>query len=225
MFTGIVEEVGKVVSVSDTAGGRRLKIGASTVTEGLKLGDSIAVNGACLTAVAFGSDWFDVEATRQTLRMTGLGSLSAGSRVNLERALKVSDRLGGHLVTGHVDGMARVASIKNEGFSRLVTFEVDATLAGYFVEKGSVAVDGISLTVAGLGESASGTGGSFTFTVALIPHTMEVTTAGELKAGDQVNIEADLIAKYVARWLEPNLAKNVNKAGLTLGFLTEHGYT
>jgi riboflavin synthase len=222
VFTGIVEEVGRVTAVADSSDGRRIKLAAKVVTGGLKLGDSIAVAGCCLTAVAFGSDWFEVEATHQTLRMTRLGALKTGSAVNLERALRLNDRLGGHLVTGHIDGLARVHSIKTEGFSRLITFEADAALAGLFVEKGSVAIDGISLTVAGLGPVSSN---RFTFTVALIPHTMEVTTVGELTAGSEVNIEADLVAKYVARWLEPSIAGNVNKAGITAGFLAEHGYT
>lgn len=222
MFSGIIEELGTVGAVSETADGRRLRILAQTVTSELKLGDSVAVSGTCLTVVAAGAGWFDVEAVAQTLRATALGALKTGSRVNLERALKLSDRLGGHLVTGHVDGLATVRSIKTEGFSRLVTFEVDPALAGAFVEKGSVTVDGVSLTVASL--SAPG-GGRFAFTVALIPHTMKVTTLGALKAGDTVNTETDLIGKYVARLLAPGLATNVNKAGLTVGFLAEHGYT
>lgn len=222
MFTGIVEEMGKVASVSDTAEGRRLRLRATTVLDGVKLGDSIAVNGTCLTVVSSGTDWFDVEATFQTLRNTQLGFLKPGDRVNLERALRLSDRLGGHLVSGHVDGLGRITALKNEGFSRLITFAADNKLARYFVEKGSVAIDGISLTVA----SVSNSGGEmFEFCVALIPHTMEATTANDWKVGDSVNLEADLIAKYVARWAEPALAVNVNKAGLSMGFLSEHGYT
>lgn len=223
MFTGIVEEVGKVTAVRETACGRRLKLGARKVLEGVKLGDSICVNGTCLTVVDFGSDWFDVEASLQTLRVTKLGAAKLGSKVNLERALRLSDRLGGHLVSGHVDGLAVVVAVKNEGFSRLLSFELDGKFASGFIEKGSVAVDGISLTVASLEVPAGD--GRMRFTVALIPHTMAETTIGELAVGDQVNIETDLVGKYVSRLAAASLGGNVNKAGLSLSFLSEHGYT
>lgn len=223
MFTGIVEEVGKVTAVRDTADGRRLRLGAKKVLAGVKLGDSICVNGACLTVVDFGTDWFDVEASLQTLRVTKLGAAKSGSKVNLERALRLCDRLGGHLVSGHVDSLAVVVAVENEGFSRLVTFELDGKFASGFIEKGSVAVDGISLTVASLEATAANE--RIRFTVALIPHTMTETTIGELAVGDQVNIETDLVGKYVSRLVAPSLGGNVNKAGLSLSFLSEHGYT
>lgn len=226
LFSGIVEEVGKIISAADDAGGRRLRIGARIVTGDLKLGDSIACNGVCLTACDFAADWFAVEATHETLRRSKLGTLKTGDSLNLERALKVSDRLGGHIVSGHVDAVGRVASIKEEGFSRVIEFQVTSELEPFFVEKGSVTIDGVSLTVASL-KSAERHGGEakFSFSVALIPHTLEITTLGNLKAGEPVNVEADLIGKYVARLVSQGYAQNINKGGLSFSFLAEHGYT
>jgi riboflavin synthase len=235
LFSGIVEEVGKIIAATDDSGGRRLKIAARTVLSDLKLGDSISCNGVCLTACDFGKDWFAVEATHETLRRTKLGALKTGDSLNLERALKVSDRLGGHLVSGHVDAVAKVTSIKKEGFSSVIEFSVPSELEPFFVEKGSVTIDGVSLTVASL-RSAGKAGAfisdgsashesNFSFTVALIPHTLEITTLGELRVSDKVNIEADLIGKYVARLVSQGYAQNINKGGLSLSFLQEHGYT
>lgn len=226
MFSGIVEETGKILAISDTPDGRRLEIAAATVASDLKLGDSVAVSGTCLTVIATTGNSFQVEVTLQTLRVTKLGALKRGDRVNLERAVRLSDRLGGHLVSGHVDGLGQVRNIETDGFSRLVTFGVDAGLAGFFVEKGSVAVDGVSLTVAGFQQPVGGVcPGDFLFTVALIPHTMSVTTLGSLKVGDTVNVEVDLIAKYVARLLQPLCGDKLNKAGITLSCLAENLYT
>lgn len=221
MFSGIVEEVGKIAGIQDSGDGRRLKITAATVLEGLKIGDSIAVSGACLTATDFGVDWFCVDATPETLRKTQIGTLKTGSKVNLERALKVSDRLGGHLVSGHIDGSGTVQSIRQEGFSRIIEFSLDASFAPYFIEKGSVAVDGISLTIASLSDR----GREVRFTVSVIPHTLSATTLNDIRPGQAVNIETDLIGKYVARWLGIKGEPNINKEGLTMGKLTEYGYT
>lgn len=225
MFSGIVEEIGRIIAINDSADGRRLKIAARLICSDLKLGDSISVSGCCLTATEFNSDSFCVDATFETLRRTKLGNLKNGDRVNLERALKFSDRLGGHLVSGHVDALARLSAIKKEGFSWLMEFATPANLQPYFIEKGSVAIDGISLTVAYLKPINAQ---EFLFAVAVIPHTLEVTTLSHLSVADSVNIEADLIGKYVANWMLATQAKqnqNINKERLTMNFLSEHGYT
>ncbi|MBX9692999.1 MAG: riboflavin synthase [Cyanobacteria bacterium] len=222
MFSGIVEEVGRIVATSDSSDGRRLKIAAKQVLSDVKLGDSIAVSGVCLTVTQFTAESFSVDASFETLRRSKLGSMKNGDRVNLERALKFSDRLGGHLVSGHVDALASVSSIKKEGFSSIIEFSVPASLAPFFIEKGSVSIDGISLTVAYLKPVS---GDKFLFAIAAIPHTLEITTLSSLQVGEPVNIEADLIGKYVARWMHLDPERIVNKEGLSQAFLTEHGYT
>ena len=185
MFTGIVEEVGVVAKISDNA----MTIRASKVLEGVKLGDSIAVNGACLTAVEFSQSEFSVDLSPETMRRTSLGQLSVGGPVNLERALLASDRMGGHIVQGHVDGTGRVMSIKPDGDSIIFRIRVPKRLDHYIVEKGFVAVDGISLTVVKRGASS--------FTLAVIPYTLKNTSLAALSVGDRVNLEADILAKYV----------------------------
>lgn len=195
MFTGIVQEVGAVVSTRPTDQGLFVEIEAPKSASQLALGDSICTHGVCLTCVERSGDRFFVDVSAETLRRTNLSSLAPGSRVNLELALRMGDRLGGHLVTGHVDGVGRLLSVVEEGESRLYTFEAPENVMRFVVEKGSIAVDGVSLTVAGVEESA--------LRVALIPHTLKVTTLGTLRVGETVNLEADLIGKYVARLLEP----------------------
>ncbi|MBS2007796.1 MAG: riboflavin synthase [Cyanobacteria bacterium SZAS TMP-1] len=207
MFSGIVEEVGEVIETNDSADGRRLKIRAPQTLKDAVMGESISVSGCCLTVVQFEADWFAVDAVIETLRRTKIGALERGSRVNLEKALKVSDRLGGHIVTGHIDTVGKVLSVEQEGFSYLVTFATEPRWAPYFVEKGSVCVDGVSLTVADCGPMPEkNSKDEFWFKVALIPHTWDVTTLGQLKAGSEVNIETDIIARYVARLTNHNLA-------------------
>jgi riboflavin synthase len=204
LFSGIVEEVGEVLEVQDTADGRWLKIGAKEILADAALGESISCSGCCLTVVDFGSDWFAVEAVIETLRRTKIGDLKVGSKINLEKALRVSDRLGGHIVTGHIDTVGKVASIVEEGFSYVVEVNLDSRWAPFFVEKGSVAMDGVSLTVADCGEIPEKAEDEFWFRVALIPHTWNVTTLGQLKVGSAVNIETDIIARYVARLTNTN---------------------
>lgn len=215
MFSGIVEEVGEVVEIRDTEGGRWLKIKAADILKDGAIGESISCSGCCLTVVDFGSDWFAVEAVIETLRRTKIGELKVGSRINLEKALRVSDRLGGHIVTGHIDTVGKVASVVEEGFSYVVTFHLEDRWYPFFVEKGSVAIDGVSLTVADCqAEPARSTGSSgangaandFWFKVALIPHTWTHTTLCELKEGSSVNVETDIIARYVARLTNHSLA-------------------
>jgi len=185
VFTGIVEEVGKVAKISHNA----MTVRASKVLEGLKLGDSIAVNGACLTAVSFDGGSFSVDLSPETMRRTSLGDLSEGRAVNLERALLASDRMGGHIVQGHVDGTGRVMSTRDDGDSVIFRIRVPKRLGKYIVEKGFVAVDGISLTVVKRGAAS--------FTLAVIPYTLSNTNLAELSVGSRVNLEADILAKYV----------------------------
>jgi riboflavin synthase len=208
MFSGIVEEVGRVLEIEDSGEGRWLKIEAASIAPQLTVGESVSVSGCCLTVVLSQDQWFKVEIAAETLRRTKLSLLRTGSEVNLERAMRLSDRLGGHLVSGHIDAIAKVGTITQEGFSKMVAFEMSARLAPFFIEKGSVAVDGVSLTVASCDPirqsdylHSSLDSLNFSFSVALIPHTLAVTTLGTMAVGDRVNIETDIIARYVARWL------------------------
>jgi riboflavin synthase len=196
VFTGIIEELGSVRAIDRREGGARLEIAASTVLGDARAGDSIAVNGCCLTVVDLGDGWWAADAVIETLERTALGSLERNDPVNLERPLRLSDHLGGHLVQGHVDGVGYVAARSSlaDGSTRF-TFAAPPDALRYVVEKGSVAVDGISLTVAALGDDS--------FDVAVIPHTLAVTTLGRKDPGAAVNLEADLIAKYVERLLVP----------------------
>ncbi|OFW66936.1 MAG: riboflavin synthase subunit alpha [Actinobacteria bacterium RBG_16_68_21] len=194
MFTGIVAERGVVRRVVAASGGTHLTISGPVTAAGLAVGDSIAINGVCLTAVVVGTADFEVEAVAETLRLTNLGDLSAGSEVNLERPVSAAGRFDGHFVQGHVDGVAVVRSVAAEGDARRVWLDPPASLIGYVASKGSVALDGVSLTVSGIDESG--------FEVVLIPHTREVTTFGTLAPGTRINLEVDVLAKYVARLLE-----------------------
>ncbi len=194
MFTGIVETVGTVTSLKPEEGRVRLVVEAPEVTEGVALGDSVAVNGACLTVAELGEGCLAFDAVRETLERTALGRLGEGSRVNLERAMRADARLDGHIVQGHVDGTGRVRELRRRGDDVQLFVDCDADFAGWLVEKGSVAIEGVSLTVVGV--EAEG------FDVALIPHTLAVTTLGELAPGTPVNLEADVLGKYVKRYLD-----------------------
>jgi riboflavin synthase len=194
VFTGIVRELGRVESVDATAGGARLTIHAPETAASTALGDSVSVNGVCLTATAAGDGTLAFEAVPETLARSTLGSLAPGAPVNLEPALRAGEPLGGHVVQGHVDGVARVVSLEPEGDGARLTLELPGGLARYAVEKGSVTIDGVSLTVAGLD------GGRIA--IALVPHTLAATTLGSLTPGDEVNVEADILAKHVERLLE-----------------------
>lgn len=195
MFTGLVEEGGVVTRVEPRDEGARLVIGARVVLDGLAVGDSVAVNGACLTAVEVTGDGFSVDAVAETLRRTSLGGAAPGDRVNLERPMRLGDRLDGHLVQGHVDGLGTVRAARPEGGSTILEIAAPAPLLRYVVEKGSITVDGVSLTVAQRLPDA--------FTVALIPHTMAVTTLGPRAVGRPVNLEVDVVAKYVEALAAP----------------------
>lgn len=193
MFTGIVTDIGEIRSL-ERKGDLRARIGTNYETDGIDIGASIACSGVCLTVVQLGPDWFDVEISAETLDKTTLGGWVEGTRVNLERALKVGDELGGHIVSGHVDGLAKIVDMRPEGDSVRYTFEAPAALARFIAPKGSVALNGTSLTV----NEVDGTH----FGVNLIPHTQEVTTWGGAKVGDKVNLEIDTLARYVARLAE-----------------------
>ena len=189
MFTGIVEEVGSVASF----GGHRMVVRASATLDGLALGDSIAVNGTCLTVVELAGDSFAVDLSEETLSRTGLGQLTSGSPVDLERALLPTSRMGGHIVQGHVDGVGKVVEISGTPEVRTISIDAPDALAKYIVEKGFIAVDGISLTVTRVV--------GVTFSIAVIPYTWEHTVLGAKKLGDPVNLEVDILAKYVERLL------------------------
>jgi riboflavin synthase len=193
MFTGLIREVGTVVSVSGGDGGVRIELAAPETAHGAAVGDSIALDGVCLTVVARADTTLAFQAVPETLERSALATLEPGSRVNLEPALRVGEPLGGHYVQGHVDGVASVRTVEPEGDGRRVSFDLDAELLRYLVEKGSITVQGTSLTVAGL----DGAG----FAVALIPHTLAATTLGALEPGAPVNIEVDVLAKYVEKLL------------------------
>ena len=194
MFTGIVEERGSIAGITELADAARLQVSGSVVTQGVRHGDSIAVNGVCLTVVEHGDDWFTADVMAETLRRSSLGSLDVGSPVNLERAARVDSRLGGHIVQGHVDGTGTIAAIDPQEHWTVVRIGLPREIARYVVEKGSITVDGISLTVVEVGDDW--------FTVSLIPTTLALTTMGVRAVGDTVNLEVDILAKYVERLME-----------------------
>ena len=225
MFTGIIEEIGTVRSICGGGSGVVLDIEASRVLEGTVTGDSIAVNGVCLT-VTPGSGHFTADAMPETLRHTSLGSLRPGSKVNLERAMACGGRFGGHLVSGHVDACGRVADLVRDGIALVMRVSVPSDVLRYVARKGSVTLDGVSLTVASVSDSDS------SFTVSLIPHTMASTTLHLLKPGSPVNVEVDMLARYVERLLAAGEAAPASAqvdsgsagGGLTEEFLKKYGF-
>lgn len=193
MFTGIIEEVGNIAEVSDSGGFRTLRVRAQKILNGIQSGASISVNGVCLTARTIHNDGFTADLARETLQRTSLGALSAGSMANLERPMRADGRFDGHIVQGHVDGVGRIRAFVREGDDYRLEVEFPESAVRYIVEKGSIAVDGISLTIARVKP--------FVFEVAIIPHTFDNTNLGRVQAGDPVNLEFDIIAKYVERML------------------------
>ena len=198
MFTGLIQDVGRVESVERGADGARLRL-ATRLAADVDLGDSVAVNGVCLTATAALGGSFEAEAMNQTLEVTALAGIDAGDRVNLELAMQASDRLGGHIVQGHVDGVGEVLSAAEDGFARRVRVALGPELLRYCVDRGSITLDGVSLTIAALGEEW--------VEVSLIPETLERTNLGEVGPGSKINVECDVIAKYVERLLAPFAGK------------------
>ena len=214
MFTGLIEDLGTVRDIRTGVDQAVLTIGTALPTAELVVGESIAINGVCLTVTRFAEGSFSADVSPETLDCTTLGKLVSGSRVNLERALRLSDRLGGHLVTGHVDGLAKIVERRQEGNAWRFRFQGDASLCNQLVDKGSVAVDGISLTVNQVKDDS--------FALAVIPHTFAMTTLQERKVGDEVNIETDLIGKYVARFLKHD--GHGKPRGVTMETLAKHGF-
>ena len=213
MFTGIIEEVGTIAQVHPESSGLTVKIKAETVLEDTKVDDSIAVDGPCLTVRTLNQDGFTVDISEETLRKTTLRLCQVGTKVNLERSLRLGDRLGGHLVLGHVDEVATISGWKNEGTSSIMQVTVSPKVKPYIAYKGSIAVDGVSLTISNVLDNR--------FEVALIPHTLQVTTLGEKQDGDTVNIEVDVMARYIETLMQNQIPPSQT---LDLEFLQKHGF-
>lgn len=215
MFTGIVEEVGQIRSIKRGARSAVLEIAAQIVTTDLKLGDSVAVNGVCLTATNITAQGFSADAMPETLSRSSLGALSPGSPVNLERAVQLGSRLGGHIVSGHIDTTAQITAITRDDNAIRIELAADAAWLRYIIEKGSVALDGVSLTVTHTGSTG--------FEVSLIPHTATHTTFGTRRVGDKINLECDIIGKYVEKLFTPRTA-TAEKPAITEDFLARCGF-
>ncbi|MGA2193292.1 MAG: riboflavin synthase [Nitrospirota bacterium] len=216
MFTGIIEELGTVKSVVKGKDSARVKVLAPEISGGLSIGDSVAVNGVCLTVVELPEKSFSADVMAETLRMTNIGVLRPGDRVNLERPLRPSDRMGGHMVSGHIDGKGVIKSVVREDIASVFTISAPECVMRYIISKGSIAIDGISLTVVDFGGDS--------FRVSIIPHTLKLTTLGIKNAGDTVNLESDLVAKYIERLLPGAGEGGGDKGGLSRGFLAGHGF-
>lgn len=215
MFTGLIEEVGTMEGASYGEKSMKLTIKAKKILEDIKLGDSISTNGVCLTVSSFDSHSFTVDVMPETMRKTNLGKLKKGSLVNLERALKVSDRLGGHIVSGHIDGTGFIREYKDEGIATWLTVETNTEIIKYIIPKGSIAIDGTSLTVVDTSRN--------TFRVSLIPVTKEETVLLKKKVGDEVNLECDIVGKYIERFMTFN--KDIKKLNeIDMKFLMDNGF-
>ena len=216
MFTGLIQDVGKIQSLEPQKGGMRLGISTQLDLGCVKIGDSISVDGVCLTVVSLAGKAFTVEVSPETLQKTTLTEARQGQRVNLETALRMSDLLGGHLMAGHVDGTGEILEVTPEGNAWRYRFLVPPEISRYLVEKGSVAVDGISLTVVECRDEE--------FTISVILHTAQATTLGEKKAGDRVNLESDMIAKYVEKFVRQGETQGRKPSAIDSAFLAKHGF-
>lgn len=216
MFTGIIEELGTYINAETSGDKWRIKIQANKVLSNTKLGDSISTNGVCLTVSRLGGDYFEADVMEETLRRSNLGKLKKGSRVNLERAMAVDGRFGGHIVSGHIDGRGKIEAYKKERNAVWISINADSEVLKYIVEKGSIAIDGVSLTVAYVDEEK--------FKVSIIPHTGEETTLLKKQIGDEVNLECDVIGKYVEKLLGFNNENQKNKKSLSMDFFIENGF-
>jgi riboflavin synthase len=217
MFTGIVETVGTVARIERRGSMQRATVRAPEILDDVVLGDSISLSGACQTVIAFDGETFQFDSVAETLRLTNIGTWTTGTRVNLERSLKVGARLGGHWVTGHVDGLARLVEVRQTEESAEIRLEVPAEIVGQIAQKGSVALDGISLTVTDVKGSEFG--------VAVIPFTLEHTTLADRRPGDRIHIETDVLAKYVDRLIHSDRESESQSDNVTLDLLAQAGFT
>lgn len=217
MFTGIVEEIGTIQSIKKGARSCILTVGCSTVLSGTKIGDSIMTDGVCLTATAVGSRYFTADVMAETLNRSALAKLKVGDGVNLERAMPADGRFGGHMVAGHIDGVGIIADRRRDDNAVWFTVKTSKDILNYIVEKGSIAMSGISLTVAEVDDTA--------FKVSIIPHTLEVTALGQKNVGDALNLECDMVGKYIEKWCERMFRDEKQKdSGLSLEFLKKYGF-
>lgn len=212
MFTGIIEEVGTVQTIQNGGNSSFIKVKAEKILEDIHIGDSIAVNGVCLTVTNYSKEMFCADVMNETLRRSSLGSLKNGSPVNLERAMSANGRFGGHIVSGHIDGTGNILSIKNDGIATWYTINTIPEIMNYIIEKGSITIDGISLTVAKVSEND--------FSVSIIPHTAQQTILSYKKAGDIVNLENDIVGKYIKKFINPDN----KKSNINMNFLAENGF-
>lgn len=215
MFTGLIEEIGYVEAVTKSVKSSRITISANKILEGTRLGDSICTNGVCLTVTSFGKSKFTVDVMAETMRRSNLKDISSGDKVNLERALRVGDRLGGHMVSGHIDGTGTIENYEKEDNAVWITVAASGEILRYIVNKGSVAIDGVSLTVAYVDERV--------FKVSIISHTKDMTTLLRKKVGDEVNLECDMIGKYIEKLLEVK-EQTQEKGRIDFNFLCENGF-
>ena len=215
MFTGLIEEIGKIESISKSAKSAVITINAKTVMEDMKLGDSICTNGVCLTVTEFGSDKFSVDVMAESMRRSNLKTLKKGDEVNLERALKLNDRLGGHIVSGHIDGTGKIEAYEKEDNAVWITVSAAPELLKYIIGKGSIAIDGVSLTVAYVDDAA--------FKVSIIPHTRDVTTLLNKQPGQEVNLECDMIGKYIEKLMNFG-SRQAQKSSIDMDFLARNGF-
>ncbi|SCY82923.1 riboflavin synthase [Alkaliphilus peptidifermentans] len=216
MFTGIIEEIGQIMAIKKSGDGASIIIAASKILEDVKLGDSIATNGVCLTVNYFNYNSFQVDVMAETMKRSNLKDLMIGSKVNLERAVAVGTRLGGHLVSGHIDDVGIILNYEKESNAVWITIEPHPKLLKYIIEKGSIAIDGVSLTVAYIDERV--------FKVSIIPHTKDETTLIDKMVGQLVNLECDMIGKYIEKLMIYGTEKKQEKKDITLDFLTMHGF-
>ncbi|ERJ12952.1 riboflavin synthase [Haloplasma contractile] len=215
MFTGLVEEIGTIQSIEKSTKSARINIKANTVLDGVKLGDSIATNGVCLTVTNFSNNQFSVDVMAETMRSSNLYRLTTGDEVNLERAMQVGDRLGGHIVSGHIDGIGTITKFTPEDNAVWCTIKTSQDILKYIIHKGSIAIDGVSLTVSYVDDEV--------FKVSIIPHTKQVTTILRKQEGQIVNLECDMIGKYVEKLLKPQTEKK-EKKDISLEFLSKNGF-